>query len=179
MSSQILLEQILSFVLEETVDKTEETLSHLLSNKSPESNLKPSVPLDSHSARMLVHASEMLKRKFSVFHQLSTILSQELVALIQTCKIRSTTTDQEKTAEPNQNSQNLKNLSPSREFQARISVKLEHFLTKTLVHAFQKFCALCSVHYQNTTIHSAVAVSVSSNTIRSMIMTSEILVVLN
>ena len=82
MLSLILLEQILSFVLEEAVDKTEETSSHLLSNKSPESNLKTSVPLDSHSTRMLVHASQMLKRKFSVFHQLSTILSQELVALI-------------------------------------------------------------------------------------------------
>ena len=72
----------MSFVLEEAVDKTEETLSHLLSNKSPESNLNPSVLLDSHLTKMLVHASQIDKRKFSALHQLSTILSQEKVALI-------------------------------------------------------------------------------------------------
>ena len=58
-------------------------------------------------------------------------------------------------------------------------MKLAHDLTKELVHVFQKFCALYSVHYQNITIHSAAAVLASSNTIQSMDTALEILVVLN
>ena len=151
--------------------KKKKTINQLISS---EYSLKPNAPLVSHSTRKLVRAFQMPRPRFSVPNNSSTILSLELVALVNNSKHRSTTMALENCAELNLKlTQSPKNLLVLREYQALKHVPLVHDSIVKLVLAFQKFCAPYTVKDQKKTIPSAAAVLVSPSMIQSMSMTLE------